>query len=90
MIGPNHPLIPYNFSKIYSNLNDSGATLVKRYASSSIYLNKFAVPLIYPTNIYRSSFDNSINIIELIKNESINPLNFSVYSRIFRMHRRFF
>ena len=78
--GPNHPLIQYNFSKIYSNLNDSGATLVKRYASSSIYMNKFAVPLIYPTNIYQSKVNNSINIIELIKNESINPLNFSVYS----------
>ena len=78
--GPNHPLIPYNFSKIYSNLNGSGATLVKRYASSSIYLNKFAVPLVYPTNIYQTKVNNSINIIKLIKNESINPLNFSIYS----------
>ena len=78
--GPNHPLIPYNFSKIYSNLNGSGATLVKRYASSSIYLNKFAAPLVYPTNIHQAKVNNSINIIKLIKNESINPLNFSIYS----------
>ncbi len=79
--GPNHPLIPYNFSKIYSNLNDSGAILVGRYTNSSIYLNRFAVPLIYSTNINLTDLNNSINIIKLIKNESINPLNFSVYSR---------
>ena len=79
--GPNHPLVPYKFSYIYHNLNVSGAELVTRSANSSIYINNLAVPLAYATNIKVTNYTDSISIINQIKNENINTVNYSLYSR---------
>ena len=79
--GPNHPLVPYKFSSIYHNLNVSGAELVTRSANSSIYINNLAVPLAYATNIKVTNYTDSISIINQIKNENINTVNYSLYSR---------
>ncbi|BCS90546.1 MAG: hypothetical protein ARM1_0003 [Candidatus Micrarchaeota archaeon] len=80
---PFHPLIPYNMSYIYNNLNNSKYIQFKaKFSNSSIYENYLVTPLVYASNIkILNSSDISLHqIVNYIEYNNFSIFNYSVYA----------
>ena len=75
-------MIPFNFTYIYTNLNNSNnITLIKYYAdNSSIYKNDNYVPLVYGSDLLNLGDATSSNLMNEVGSSSFNIQNTSVYS----------
>ena len=71
---------PFSFNAIYSNLNISNISFVKRFSNSSIYKNNNYVSLVYGSDLLNLRNATSAEIMDIIENYSFNIKNNSVFT----------
>ena len=72
----------FNFTKIKTVLANNNFQLITTIKNSSIYMNRFYLPLIYSSDIIKINTSiNSLGMLNYLGNNTVNITSYSIYSK---------
>ena len=74
--------LKFNFTKIKTVLANNNFQLIATIKNTSIYMNRFYLPLIYSSDIIKINTNiNSLSMLNYLGNNTVNITSYSIYSK---------